>query len=153
MDRVAPERCEKFMVPSRLEYWTVILNLKSVASVKRTRLAADLFVHVITDRVYSGVEIYSSNFVRTWSDLDYFFPFSFFPRNFETIFFFYISTKNTVNSEKNCQRRVESFLRAAFRSIEFLDFSDFDPRSLARSVNTRVSTPPVSTRAHSPAVR
>lgn len=69
MDRVAPERSEKFMVPPRLEYWMVILNLKSVASVKRTRLAANLFVDVITDRVYSDIEISSSNFIRTWNSI------------------------------------------------------------------------------------
>lgn len=69
MDRVAPERSEKFMVPPRLEYWMVILNLKSVASVKRTRLAPNLFVDVITDRVYSDIEISSSNFIRTWNSI------------------------------------------------------------------------------------
>lgn len=57
------------MVPPRLEYWMVILNLKSVASVKRTRLAANLFVDVITDRVYSDIEISSSNFIRTWNSI------------------------------------------------------------------------------------
>lgn len=51
----------------------VILNLKSVASVKRTRLAANLFVDVITDRVYSDIEISSSNFIRTRLLLFFFF--------------------------------------------------------------------------------
>lgn len=72
----------------------VILNLKSVVSVKRTRLAANLFVDVITDRVYSDIEIFSSNFIRT----RLFFFFFFFLRNFETKFFY--SRRKTLYFEK-----------------------------------------------------
>lgn len=66
----------------------VILNLKSVASVKRTRLAANLFVDVITDRVYSDIEISSSNFIRTWNSIIIIFFLRNTSRNFETIFLF-----------------------------------------------------------------
>lgn len=112
MDRVAPERSEKFMVPPRLEYWMVILNLKSVASVKRTRLAANLFVDVITDRVYSDIEIFSLNFIRT----RFFFFLFFFTKFRNEIFLF--STKNAIFRKNLTKWYRESFLWPHIRRFE-----------------------------------
>lgn len=140
MDRVAPERSEKFMVPPRLEYWMVILNLKSVASVKRTRLAANLFVDVITDRVYSDIEIFSSNFIRTRLFFFFFFFYEISKRNFSIL-----DEKRYISKKFNqvISRKFSLAAHSPFRS-EFLHFSKY----------TRLdATSYVSTPAHSPSVR
>lgn len=74
----------------------VILNLKSVASVKR--LAPNLFVDVITDRVYSDIEISSSNFIRTWNSIIIIFFYE-IPREISKRFFYFRG--ETLNFEKN----------------------------------------------------
>lgn len=135
MDRVAPERSEKFMVPPRLEYWMVILNLKSVASVKRTRLAANLFVDVITDRIYSDIEISSSNFIRTWNSIIIIFFYE-IPREISKRFFYFRG--ETLNFEKICPKANGKSSLPTHR-FEFLHFSD--------------ATSYVSTLAHSPSMR
>lgn len=141
MDRVAPERSEKFMVPPRLEYWMVILNLKSVASVKRTRLAPNLFVDVITDRVYSDIEISSSNFIRTWNSIIIIFFLRNTSRNFETIFLF--SRRNAKFRKKFARRQMASLLcpRTVSNSCILATQQATFPRSLIRRpcVNCRRS--------------